>query len=430
MAELTRRRLIGQALATAGAASLAEVAAAAPGAGIATGKAAAQDRTESTVYSSWGTAPGQAPKENKSPGELAVEAFNEQSSTTKVTLQTPGGYLEVQQKVQADLAAGNPPALALIPWAMLNYAREGLGVVDLETIGGDEVAGTLETSLKPIATGLVEVDGKHYGMPYGMSTPIIYYNADIFSEAGIDPATLFATWDSFATEGAKLQEFIGGGPIVAMGGSWYAQTIIQSNGGRIVNDAGEFAFTEAEAKEAIQTIADLDTAGLYDRTTEAEQRASFLGGSVPIMMNSVASINALSQESTFTLGTSTFPRFGEKPRVPSNGGSFIGVFAQDEAQRAAAWEFLRYAVSEPGYTIWNATGYINISTYDLPILEGQEPAYEQLEEGLVRETNWPGARGAEAQQIWNEFLLRMWANDISVDEGVEEALAQIQAVVG
>jgi multiple sugar transport system substrate-binding protein len=425
MAEITRRKLVGQAAALAGAASLA-----APLANVATHTASAQDKTEITFYSIWGTAPGAAPRASKSPGEQAIDAFNAQSATTKVTLETPGGYAEILQKLQAQLAAGNPPALALITWSMLNYAREGLGIIDLETIGGDEVTSTLGASLKPIATDLIKVDDKHYGMPYGMSTPIIYYNADIFTEAGIDPATLFATWESFATEGKKLQKHIGGGPIVAMGGSWYAQTIIQSNGGRIVNDAGEFAFTEPEAKEATQTIADLDSAGLYDRTTEPEQRASFLGGSVPVMMNSVASINGLREEVTFTLGTSTFPRFGDKPRIPSNGGSFIGVFAQDEAQRKAAWEFLKYAVSEEGYTIWNKTGYLNISNYDLPILEGQEPAYEQLEEGLIRETNWPGARGAEAQQIWNEFLLRMWANDISVEEGVGEALAQIQSVAG
>lgn len=162
MAEITRRTLVGQAAALAGAATLANAT---------THAAEAQDKTEIRFFSIWGAAPGTVPRANKSPDELTVEAFNAQSATTTVTLENPGGYLEVQQKLQAELAT------------------------------------TLETSLKPIATGLVEVDGKHYGMPYGMSTPIIYYNAEIFEDAGIDPMVLFATWESFATEGAKPNRY-------------------------------------------------------------------------------------------------------------------------------------------------------------------------------------------------------------------------------
>ena len=76
------------------------------------------------------------------------------------------------------------------------------------------------------------------------------------------------------------------------------------------------------------------------------------------------------------------------------------------------------------------TGYLNASTYDLPILEGQEPAYIQLEEGLTRETAWPGARGGELQAIWGDYVSRMWANDISVEEGSTSAVKEFESVIG
>jgi multiple sugar transport system substrate-binding protein len=144
---------------------------------------------------------------------------------------------------------------------------------------------------------------------------------------------------------------------------------------------------------------------------------------------SVAALGGLNTDAPFTLGTSTWPAFGDKPVLASTGGSVLGSFTEDEAKYPAVVEFLTFCASEEGYTLWNQTGYINISNHELPRLEGQEPAYEQFENGLIRETNWPGSRGVEAGSIWDVYCERIWANDISVEEGVTEALAEIESVV-
>jgi multiple sugar transport system substrate-binding protein len=101
----------------------------------------------------------------------------------------------------------------------------------------------------------------------------------------------------------------------------------------------------------------------------------------------------------------------------------------EEAQQQASWEFLKYAMSEPGYEIWMKTGYLNATTYDLPMLEGQEPAYEQLAEGLTRETPWPGARGGEIQAVWAIYCERIWANDIGAEEGCRAAVEEINRIL-
>ena len=74
-------------------------------------------------------------------------------------------------------------------------------------------------------------------------------------------------------------------------------------------------------------------------------------------------------------------------------------------------------------------GYINISNIELEQLPGQEPAYEQFDNGLELETNWPSSRGLEAQSTWGTYVERIWANDISVEDGVTEALAEIESIV-
>ncbi len=433
MAEISRRRLMGQAAAMAGAAALAGTTkvGAAPGSSPATHGTMVQAKTEITFYHIWCTPPGGTPAATPAPMTQVIDAFNAQSTTVTVTSSTPGGYYETLQKTQADIAAGNPPDLVSVPWAFLNYAVEGLGVKELPTIAGDQFA-DLQASLSESAWELVTRDGKVYGFPWGLSTPILYYNADVFKAAGVDPAVAFDTWENFATEATKIQEALGGNPVLALSYNkdWPAQTIIQSNGGRVVNEDGTFGFTSEVAKEAMQTIADLDKAGLYDRGTRDELRPSFVAGSTAVLQSSVASLGGLTSDVKFTLGTSTWPKFGDKPVVASTGGSFLGVFSGDESKYAAVVEFLKFCASEEGYGIWNQTGYINISNFELERLPGQEPAYAQFEQGLVRETNWPSARGVEVGATWDVYCERIWANDISVEEGVNNALEEINAIIG
>ena len=111
----------------------------------------------------------------------------------------------------------------------------------------------------------------------------------------------------------------------------------------------------------------------------------------------------------------------EYKRSPANTG---------EAKFPAIIEFLQFCASEAGYSLWNQTGYVNISNIELPRLEGQDPAYAQFEAGLIRETNWPSSRGVEAGSTWDVYVQRMWANDISVEEGTASALEEIESIVG
>ncbi|HET9661805.1 MAG TPA: extracellular solute-binding protein [Thermomicrobiales bacterium] len=424
---INRRQFVGRS-ALAGAAAAGALAAG----GRALRPAAAQDKTEITIYHIWGTPPGGTPAATPHPMTQVIDAFNAQSDTVTVNSVTPGNYYETLQKTQADIAAGNPPDLVSVPWAFIEYGIEGLGLNELPTVAGDRFA-ELQGLMSDTAWPLVTKDDKVYGFPWGLSTPILYYNADLFEQAGVDPATAFATWESFATEALKLQEALGGGAVLGLSYNkdWPAQTIIQCNGGRVMNDDGSFGITSDEARQAMQTIADLDTAGLYDRSgTNDEIRANFVAGTTAVMQASVASLGGLNADVQYTLGTNTWPQFGEKPVIASTGGSFLGSFTKDESKFPAVTEFLAFCGSEAGYTLWNKTGYVNISKLELEHLPGQEPAYAQFDAGLIRETNWPGARGSEAGNAWDQYVQRMWANDISVEEGTTEALAEIEEITG
>lgn len=432
MKQISRRRFVeASTIGSALALSAPALAGAAPAGDSAT-RAVAQDAPIEIVFSHvWGTPPGGEAPAEKHPVDQLIDAFNAQSTDVKVISRTDSGvYYEVLQKAQAELAAGNPPAMVSTPWANIHYADEGLGIINLEDIAGDEldeVFGNLKENVIP----LVQVDGKTKGVPFSFSCPVVYYNADILEEAGVAPEDLFATWDSFAAEAPKVQEVLGGNPVfgVAVNYDWPAQSIIQSNGGAVLNDDDEPVMNSPEAIEALQTIADLETAGFYDTSTVKETRASFLAGSTACLIASISSLFGIKTSATFNLKTAPFPTFGDKPRQMSSGGSFIGIYARDEDQQQAAWEFIKYALSEEGYSIWMKSGYLNASNFEVPVVEGQEAAYIQLEEGLTAETAWPGARGGELQAIWGDYVSRIWANDISAEEGCQQAVDELGQIM-
>ncbi len=431
MSHISRRKFIGTAAAGSAALALSQGANAAPAVLKHSRRSSSQEKTEISIYHIWGTPPGGEPAATPAPMMQVIDAFNAQSDTVTLNTFTPGNYYETLQKTQADLAAGNPPDLVSVPWAFLEYAVEGLGVRSLADVAGDQFE-DLKASMSEESWPLVTKDDTIWGFPWGLSTPILYYNADLFEEAGVAPEDMFDTWEKFAEGARTLSEHMGGKPVLSLqyNKDWPAQTIIQSNGGRVMNDDGTFGFTSDEAKEAMQTIADLDKEGLYDRGAGPELRPNFLSGNNAVWQASVASLNGITNEATFNFGTSTWPKFGDKPVISSTGGSFLACFTQDESKYEAVVEFLQFCASEEGYGLWNQTGYVNISNHDFERLEGQEPAYEQYEAGLIRETNWPGARGVEAGSTWDVYCERMWANDISVEDGVNQALEEITAIVG
>ena len=50
------------------------------------------------------------------------------------------------------------------------------------------------------------VEGKQYAMPFNVSTPMLYYNKDVFEAAGLDPETPPTTYDEVLEDAKKIVE--------------------------------------------------------------------------------------------------------------------------------------------------------------------------------------------------------------------------------
>ena len=52
-----------------------------------------------------------------------------------------------------------------------------------------ESTGYDKSSVMGVISSYYTVDGKQYSMPFNVSTPMLYYNKDVFEAAGLDPET-------------------------------------------------------------------------------------------------------------------------------------------------------------------------------------------------------------------------------------------------
>ena len=88
-----------------------------------------------------------------------------------------------------------------------------------------------------------------YALPFNRSTPMFYYNKDMFEEAGLDPETPPQTWDELREYASKLsipnQRWGFEMPIDA----WFYEAFIMQGDGRILNeDETDIGFHQAGFK--------------------------------------------------------------------------------------------------------------------------------------------------------------------------------------
>lgn len=140
-----------------------------------------------------------------------INRFQAKYPDLKVNLVDAGkNYEEVSQKFNAALSGGDLPDIVVLSdvW-WFNYALNGT-IEPLDGHFGD--AGVkLDDYVDSLAADYL-FNGKHFALPYARSTPLFYYNKDVWSKAGL-PDRGPQSWQEFDEWGPKLQEVVGAGKL-------------------------------------------------------------------------------------------------------------------------------------------------------------------------------------------------------------------------
>jgi multiple sugar transport system substrate-binding protein len=277
----------------------------------------------------------------------------------------PAPSNEILARLQADVVAGRTPDLAQIVFADYEFAINNLGVKPLEDLISDRELQTHYVGLHPRGLALARLNGKTYGLPYVFSTPVLFYNADVFKAAGLDPNRPPRSWAEVKKYALQIKAKANkAGVYVALHGAfdWMYQSLLLSNGGRVMSeDRKRLTFADAPALEAVRMLRDLVTTGAHPNVAASDAQAAMAAGNMGMYLQTSALQNYLlnASKDKFDLRSAKMPSFGTKTVYPVNSGSGVFIMAKDPLKQRAAWELMKFLTSKRGYTIITSKiGYV------------------------------------------------------------------------
>lgn len=299
--------------------------------------------------------------------EDMVKEFNTANPTIKVTPIFAGNYTETMTKVQAAKAGGAPADAAIL------LATDIFTLVDMDLIvpvdeylKADKDGDAYIKDFLPALMLNSKLDGKTWSVPFQRSTPVLFYNKELFKAANLDPEKAPKDWKELADFGKKLTKADGsqwGLEMPSDGNpSWIFSAFFIQNGKTVVNEAGtEVYFNTPEVIEGLDYIKSLsETHKIMPKGVIkwGDVPNDFITGKVAMVIHTTGSIgNIKSKMDPAKIGMGFLPA-GKKYGTPGGGGNLYVMKSTPEKQ-AAAWKFTRFMTDTERVAKWSAaTGYI------------------------------------------------------------------------
>lgn len=352
---------------------------------------------------------------------------------------------QIMSRVQADLAAGRVPDVAQLIFSDLDFIVRNFGVKPLDDIiprqeWADHTAGMVPAGLKLGALG-----AKVYGLAYVFSTPVLFYNADLFRAAGLDPEAPPRDWAAVKAAALQLKDKTGkDGFYATIYGSfdWALQGIYRSNGGRALSeDRKRIQWGEPDAVAAIAMFRDLHKSGAHPNIRETDAPDAFMSGNLGMLLTTSVYTRAFQNaaKDKFVVRAAAMPSFGAKPAAPTNSGSALFILSREPAKQRAAWELMKFMTSRRGYTvITSKIGYLplRLDIVDDPNFLGPwtqanpliRPNLAQLER-LEQWQSFPGPNYRQIQRIQMTAVNEAVYGDGDVGAVLREAQERAQGLM-
>ena len=351
-----------------------------------------------------------------------VKNFNENNDHIEVVAKyNPDMYKGLMQNLQAEAATGNTPALVQIGWAFLDYFSNNFSYTSPQEIIDQYDASDktfLTDNFQPNVLDLaVNSDGVQVGIPYSLSSPVLYINRDLLKEAGL------------SEEGPKTWEEVDS----------FARTVQEKT--------GKYGFYMQEPADfwAQQGLIESNNTSMLTKTADGKIQASFASpdgiqdGNCAMLYTTIARRASVQKSAQFDVATVKSPTWGSSPRKVPAGGCFLAITAQTDEQKEAAWEFEKYLYSVESMAAWTiGTGYVpprkdvadaeNGLKSFLAENEMMKAAIEQMD-GVVSWTSFPGDAGLQAEQMLLDMRDQIFGGQVTAEEGMTSTQDAINALL-
>lgn len=294
-----------------------------------------------------------------------INEMTEQEAVPDFQAQNPGITMnvqfvpesELQQKLLTANAAGNAPDLSSIDETFLDTLTKENVLLPIpdEVIDVTTEMGALTAGLYAIPQG--EPDAKYYGLPNGVFSSQIYYNAALLDELGYTPEDIPNTWADFLTWAADITVWDGDN-LELSGCAFYANEfsiyedyryeVAGPIEGNIFPTQSSTVHTDEVGVEAWQFIMDLYNVHRIDSIAEGLNCRERFGGGRAVTAYQWTWFNGLmdTQYIDIDWGLKLPPTLTGEP-VYGRRGPDVGftVTTQNDAHLDAVWKLYRYLVS-------------------------------------------------------------------------------------
>lgn len=281
--------------------------------------------------------------------EALVKEFNESQDKIHVTAEYQGNYDEIKAKTKAAFTANEAPDVTITEIASVpEMVKSGI-VEDLTPfIEKDNI------DIDDFHEGLMKnsyIDDKLYALPYLRSTPILYMNATMLKEAGLDPSGP-KNWQ-------ELEEYcraVTKGDTIGMTypvDTWFTEAFLAQMGGSVLKDDDTKSNVNTDEMikglEFLKKMNDEGIIKILNGTDEGndKKKIDFKNQKCAMFFSSTADLTynlQVAEESGFELNTAFMPA-GNDFGVPTGGCNMYMVSGLSEEKKQAAWEFIKFMTS-------------------------------------------------------------------------------------
>ncbi len=387
--------------------------------------------------------------------QAITAAFNSSQSKVHVTLVTQSGYDDTWQKYLAGLSNGQLPAAAQLEDQRTQAAIDTGSFLPVQSCMNAAKYSTSDYLPRPLAYW--KVNGVQWALPFAVSAPILYYDQNAFTKAGISspPATL-----SQMVADAKTLKASGSGMGLVLD-PWHLETWLATANTLFVNNkngrssrATAGVFNNKTSVSIFGQLKQLVTSGdaTTNPSTGPNEYDNLLGigsGKYGMTLETSAALGTVTkllgsgQYSNVKLGIGSFPVYSSSVQGGVEpGGS--GVYISNKVpalQQAAAWQYLSYLCNTQSQATWAAgTGYIPVrkssaQTATVQHLWATNPGYKVAYNEINNGANTPATSGSVIGPyagVRTDILnaeISMFTGGVSASNAVKSAQSNVNSTI-
>lgn len=374
--------------------------------------------------------------------EALIAAFHMEHPDIRVTLIHIPSQRDYQRRLSADFAAGTPADLVLINYRRYaNFAARGV----LHPIN-DYLNTTPDLSLNDFyqpALAPFYWQNELMCMPQNLSSLVVYYNRDLFDQAGIAYPTDDWTWDDFLrTAQALTRDLDGDGQTDQHGlgtdpSLFRVAPFIWQNNGDLVNNPSNptrLSLDDPQSRAAVAWFVELQTVHRVVPDAIAEQaensESRFLNGRLAMFLNSRRGVPTYRTITDFDWDVAPLPQGLRRAGILHSDAYCMTTATQD---KDAAWQFIAYAVSDEGQRLMSQSGRIVPSRKAVAespaFLDPQaKPASSHIFIGHIEDIRAVPVMSTwvDIEEIVGKEIERAFYGQVSVDEAISTAIINSQ----